>query len=282
MTMTLPSTPALECLHAELQEAWGAGTPSLEALGVLTRLADTLARSLFTLRTLTLRGFSNFKRSELRAYNEAHAFTLKKLFAHPSLPLDRVQLQVTDGLKVPYLEAHGVIRPLLDRLDITTVFDALQAYLAHYQDLRGEEFHTLTPATVDAHKRINRLDLKQVEAELRRVFGPLTRTHGPAIKYYPETKAVAATNQAYLACEPLFRQACDEQKRMQQIEQGFGALMPAINRLHHVDQSYAQALYHLIYAAAVQMDAYGVLLHELQRLEHGVVSDLAALSQQVL
>lgn len=270
MTMTYSAATTLAPLTVLLRpgvESVG-DDAGMEALAIAARMGDLFMRALYGFRTNVLHRFRDFRRSELRMVNEKQAVSLKALFANPAIPLDRILVPIPDGMQVPYLEAATALNDLQIELDLASTLDRLEKY---FDQTKAEgELSALTDDTRALQKAVGRLSKEQVEKQLRVCFNDERNERDVLASHViASSRELIQVNGRILTFERYFLDAVSVEKRITALEKKIDALVQALSTGGGVvDKEYCTALQGLITTAAVQLDMYGVILHEQQRVEH--------------
>lgn len=253
------SVVALERLDPTVN-AW----EGVEAFGLVVRIADAFTRLVNNFKTALMGFRRNFKRSELKAYHDSHAlafrqFTTTRWF-DPAL-----SVPIPAGMKVSYLQATTALESLHGTLDIGATVAALAEYFGSV-DKAG-----VLPPPAAVTRSVARLTMEKVEHALRGVFTSdrtLEVTLGSVVGSFDE---ILEVDKHILAYEQIFQKVDGICAELEHIEQAIDRLVTSLETSPTIDKGAVQGLYDLVRAASVQLDIYGVLLNECQRVEHNFV-----------
>lgn len=285
---TLLSTPglyaALEVLDGPVAALGRVSSPaqaSLEGFAVVTKVFDAFVRVLYNLRATSLGAFHDFRRSEARAYAESHVLALRQLFKNP-LPSLEVQVPIPDGMRGSFLETVDGLDGCLQRLKIADTLAAVEEYLAHYAKLEPAQYATLTLVTRQAAQRINKVTRTTMEEALRKLFDASHERTVPARAVIANAAELNRLHVRVLNFEQAYRDASAAAARIQTLEATVDGVIRDLGQLTTVDPRYVKELHGFVYVAATQLDLYGSVLAEMQRVEHNFVLALHAISEKNL
>ena len=285
--MTAPSSAAATIMlelrllkgSASALETYGDSDFAVEGLGIMTKIFDLFGRVLNNFKHNTLSLFKTVKRSELRAYVESHASSLKTLARQPDrIDLRTVQVPVPDGMAVPYKTATDVLLALYEQCRTQEVLALMTALLTKHQTLDPTQWPSLTGEIVRASIAAEHIHKETVQSELRKVF--VAQQHGrehPAVNVMGAavTDINALTHQM-LQFETIYEATAVVHAGMVKLDKVIDALVAAARMSSDtVSRSYLQQLADLVRVAAVQFDMHGVIIAEMQRVEHNYTIGLA-------
>lgn len=281
---------AHEMIHADLDRLDGllknyqVSEGSTESFRILTNIVDAFTRVIFNITRTVLGTFKNFKRSELQTYHDSHKVALARLFNATVFDFGDLKIATPNGMKTDYITAVNALESLYGTLDITTTLSGLLDYVRQYDKLTVDQYDTMTYMTKKLTASISKVTKQSVENTLRDIF-----TQGPDKPQYSTAKDVIASlddlkmlDEKILKYNQIFTYAAQNASTLAEIESRVDKLIGSVSNLKLISPSYLRELQNLLYVAAEQVDMYGVILHEQQRIEHNFVLALHTISQAYL
>lgn len=251
---------ALEHLYLTIEQYEDA----TEAFGFVIKIFDVFTRLVNNLK-VTLNPFrKSFKRSELRAYHESHVMMLSQLFKSKTFDAS-LQVPIPHGMKVSYIQATTVLEELYKTLDIETTINALSVYFTNV----SAAGHILP--TSDTLTTISKVTKDSVESQLRQVFTNDKTLEVPVGTVFSSFDEIKTVDTHILTYETIFQKVSDIYKKLESIEDIIDTLITGLEKQQTIDKPSVQALYQLVLTASIQLDMFGVLLAEFQRIEHNFV-----------
>jgi hypothetical protein len=239
-----------------------------EAFGFAVRLFDTFTRLLRNLKITLLGMNKTFKRSELKAYHDGHTLALRDFFKTRTLDYTRL-VPIPSGMKVSYADAVSTLDGLYQTLSIDTTISTLL-----------HDFQQMGTAPKDPRtttKEINRLSKAQVETTLRRLFSTEKTLDVPLGSVIASFETLVRLDQEILGYDAIFQHVPTICADIDKIEIAIDQVVTSLEKQSTIDKAYIAALYQLVRTASVQLDLFGVILAELQRVEHNFVVLLKSL-----
>lgn len=235
-----------------------------EVYQFVLRTFDTFTRIINNFKT-SLKGFNrNFKRSELLAYHESHPFMINQFFKTQQFNLD-LSVPIPSGMKVTYLHATTILETLYSTLDINSTITALQFYFSEVQAGRF-------PVTEDTTKLISKISKNDVEKTLRDIFNANKTMEVPLRSVIPSFDELIVVDHHILGYDTIFKNVETVCSALDVIEKIIDTHVTSIEtQTTPIDKVAVRALYQLVHTASVQLDMFGVILTELQRVEHNFV-----------
>lgn len=256
-------TVSLEQLERRLAQ-----TDATEAFGFALRLFDSFTRILRNLKVELLGMHKTFKRSELKAYHDSHQRILQSFFKASIIDYDLL-IPIPSGMKVSYHEVVDTLQSLYEKLNIVATTTTLLAYL--------KETAVTTKDPSATTKDINRLTKDQTESVLRRLFSSKKTYDVPFKSVIQSFEQLCRLDQDILRYDLIFQQVEKICVMIDQIETIIDRIVTKLENQATIDKPYVTALYQLVKTASIQLDLYGILLAEMQRVEHNFVLVLKAL-----
>jgi hypothetical protein len=269
----------LECLKQEIdgynpvQDLVGN-----EAFRIFTSLTDFTGRIISNLVGTLGRLSASFKRGEMEVYLGNYQSSMTQLFSLKTFNLDSIEVQIPDGLVVDYQTVVPGLILLADKADIAMVIQMTAAYLELYAKRDPSTYTSLTTETTAVATQIGKLDRVSVEKDLRKYF---VNHHGKnlvsAKKVFGSISNVEVIVQGVVAYSTYYRTIAKLYPAIKTIEGSIDVLIKHIDKTNIRDQNYLRAMHSFVFNLAVQLDMAGVIIHEMQRVEHNVVLGVEAL-----
>ena len=241
-----------------------------EAVGFLTRILDVFTRMVNNFRTV-LKGLRyKFKRSELRAYHDSHVHAYNHFvtlrYFDPSL-----SVPIPSGMKVSYLRATETLDSLYATLKIEDTIKSLLDYFTAVSKVG----RILPPETTTT--TINRLTRDGTEKTLQQIFTADKTLEVSLNTVISSFEEVVSVDNHILRYEVLFQKVDGICNDLDKIERLIDSIITGLEQQKTTDKTEVQSLYKLVYTASVQLDMFGVILAEMQRVEHNFVMVLRRL-----
>ena len=237
---------------------------STESIGFITRIFDTCLRMVNNFKTI-LRGFRHkFKRSELKAYHDSHIHAYKHFvnthYFNPSL-----SVPIPSGMKVPYIRAVETLDSLYTTLRIEDTVKALSDYFTSV----SKAGHILpTGATLSI---IGKLARDETEKTLQQIFTADKTLEVKLDTVISSFEEVLSVDERILTYETVFQKVDSICSELDKVEKLIDSIITGLEKQETTNKAEVQSLYELVYTASVQLDMYGVILAEMQRVEHNFV-----------
>lgn len=242
---------------------------SLEALGFFSRLLDRFSRiinnTIANLKSLSV----TFKRSELRFYHETHPRELADFMRNARLD-PNLYVPIPTGMRVSYRNAVETLTQLYTTLQIKTTVAALRSYI-HLSD------HDRLAQTLRVAQSIDHLTQEATQTALQRVFTSDHTLEVPLSQVIASRDDLKTVNAGILTFESNFNSVEGIVTQLQDIERGLDAQISNLEAQTKRNPQEIHDLLRLVRTASVQFDMLGVLLHEMQRVEHNFVHVLKKL-----
>lgn len=247
---------ALEHLQYELDDE-----AALEAYLFAHRALDTFGRLLSNLKTNLQHFNKKFKRSELAFFHDARRLLILHLDKLSYFD-EKLLVPKPSGMHSTYLYATTTLDALYTRIDILKSAELLKKYF--------EETVLADPEHITM--QINRITIPELSKTLNTVFDDQKTEEvalGAVVKNYAEVKLL---DRHILAFETYYRQAEKVVALLQLVEAAIDKHTQRLEAQRQaIDRKFLVDLHSLVRASAVQFDAYGVVLAEMQRVEHNFV-----------
>lgn len=262
---------ASETLEENVEACETASLPATEGLGIIYSLADFFGRIANNLKTYLIKGFKSFKRSELRAYTESHAASVRKVLKDKTIDLEGVKVNIPDGMKTTYPEVTAFLSDWQSQMDMATCITDTLTYLSNYSKLSIDEWDKLTRDTGALTKKLQMVSMKEIEKDLRKYFST-AHTSGKfkaevVIGSYVDLIEVHKTVEHF---ETSYMTASNIISSVDEIEVEIGKIVESLKQVT-VSTAYLKSFHGLISTLAEQLDMFGAFLDYAQRVEHNYV-----------
>ena len=236
-----------------------------EATSFIIKTLDFLIRHTNNFKTTMFNIHKSFKRSELKTYCESHVFAYNKFltsgYFDPSL-----LVPIPYGMKTSYHSAMITIDGLYRKLDINTTIKILYNYF-HEVEKTGQILQA-----EEITRSIHKLDKEQTEIELRKVFTNDRTLEVKLGSVFTSHDMVITVGKHILGYNTIFKQLENIYSDLSSIEKIIDKIITELeNKRDLRDMISIHSLYQLVKTASIQIDLFGVILGEMQRLEHNYV-----------
>lgn len=265
---------ALELMQSDIDALPDGVVSAEEALAILSPLFDVFGRLFYNAKVALTKGFSGFRRSELRAYHESHKHSLKPLLNNAALFID-YKVASPRGMTATYHETATVITDLFAKVDIKdTVKDSL-VFLMTLNNIDTKTLKDKVDAISKLATHINKVTRASVESELGRVFKTSNQLEDVSgTKVFGSSIGVTKAFEAILGFEHHYDQAQKMLKETDRIDAQLAEIITVLRSAGDVDTRFLKAMHSFVYNLAVQIDMYGALLAVCQNVEHAFVHAL--------
>jgi hypothetical protein len=261
-----------------------------EALGTFLRktvfgFVNVLGHILNTFKTNVFKGFKDLKRSELRYYHESNVLSVSRLLRADFNVFSELDIDFPDKMSATYLETSTNIDKFLNYMDMPTRIKAIYKHTSN----------TLQSAMTTAEDRnqlgatLTAMDFKLIDLakQFKTVDNCFKDTkhvkHKRFSKLFPKTGDVPATDTVLLKCEAHMQGVGKVYDDLTLIENEFEKLLEAIDKktITDINKETMQVLAAYCTAIARMCDMYGVVMQDLQRVEHNFVMVLKTLRKKL-
>lgn len=249
----------------------------------LFKSLDVFSRLFNNVIHVTLRSFKGFSRSEIRYYIESNPMMVKQIRKLSYIDIRTVKIPYPTGMKIGYKPALDTITNLLAPIDATALVLSAQRLVTQIQEqgfTNPELVHEVQCWTQD--NKI--LDRSVVTRSLKPIFSTTDTSiiELPFSKFFSNMNDFNYTLDNLVLCEKYYHQA----KKSYDNLTTMNSIVDKIITRFESDKSLitkdtAQILYEFLFTLAEQLDLFGALCNELQRIEHNFVLVCRALNSKV-
>lgn len=246
------------------------GQPALEGVGIIGKTVDLFSRFLFNFKTEVFGLLSKFKRSELRAYHESNPMKVRDVFLRvEKMNLSEFMVPVPDGMHGTYAQAVSLLTKLLAESQIEHTVSVLRNALdiftrVNYTHPDAEDVADLQQYTTE----LQCLSREDVQKRLGTVFTENRFTEARANSAFGNPREVMSVDAILLKSEKVFKAAMRTAGNAGQLEGKYSAIIDRVSRGKNMDVNFLRLFEAFLRQAALQLDLYGVIVHELLRVEH--------------
>ena len=259
--------------------------PAQEAIGAFTKIMDLVGRLVHNFSTTLTGLFKDVKRSQLRAYLESHTASMREVYRQDDrLNMSTIKIPVPDGMVSTYAAACDTLNSQYGGLQTRMVLITLETILQKHLSLDPTQWASLTGIITQASVTIDHAKQENVQAALRKVFvgnqHSQERTVADVVgKTMTDVRTVADN---VLKFESAYRDASASHGDLRKLDQLIGKVVDkAKTSGGDLPRDYLQQLADLIRVAAVQFDMHGVIMAEMQRVEHNFTIGIARIVDAV-
>lgn len=267
---------ALEFISQRISglESYNPEQAAVESFAILRHMENVLFRVIANFKTNLKANDKEFKRGELRAYQESNRGDMRSLFSEKKwVTLNPVEIPVSKALRAPYLITSEHVLDLLklsqyDRVifrmsgllhDLFTnnIPEAQKIEAAHVKLTQLWGTQGYVPNANDLKPYLVLEDRGTYNRQAHEVFGNLDEV----------TQTIAVANQY----ESYFAKTISDQTSLNTLEKYVDGLVNQLEHTGAIANTTLTALYDFLITFIHFLDAYGMFLQAAQIIEHGIV-----------
>lgn len=254
MYQSILSHVALEQLENNIQL-----NEAVEAYNFIHKTLDVFSRLIYNFKTYLLHFEKNsFKRSELRFFHESKKLGYSN-FLKKKCYIKDIMIPIPSGMKISYSQAVDILDDLFKKLDIQTILDTLLDYLNT----------TLSEDPSLIISKIKKLTKNELETNLNKIFSSKKTFDVPLHSVISSFTEIIELDQKILNYETVFKQVESVVEKLNQIENRIDKLIDQLEtQKESIDRKFIKNFHDLIQISAFQLDAFGVIITEMSRIEH--------------
>lgn len=248
---------------------------AVEGFAILRQLENVLVHAVTGFKTLVTKGWSDFKRSELRTYQDAHHGDVRAVLDQKNwITFSHLSLHITQALQAPFPHAAEHVAEMLKeaqyRQAITVMTQAIAACRSTGPDIQP---HIIAHWTSTLTKLWGSQGYVPTDAALRPyvVLSDRGLYDRNASDVFSSMSDVTATLTHILSYEVYFREAVTDQAPMTALEASVSALVDQTETIPHVSSAYLTELHRLVCTFSQFLSGYASFLQAAQLLEHSFV-----------
>jgi hypothetical protein len=260
--------------------------PSTENFKLLTNVLDLAIRTFHNIKISILKGFQDFKRSELKAYHESHVLAISSLYKNKRLSILNTSIPRPYNMIVTYGQALAIINDALTKLNMDNTLDIANGIISHLAiDLQGDslDYKKLIDRYNEATSKISKFNRQEIDVLIKSIISQDNKKtqsdEVPANTMFTSFTQIKDIDDSLLKYEPLFVKVAHISLDINNLEYQVNETIRHIVKFEKLDRDYLKSFHAFIYAFAVQIDTFGVLLNILQQIEHNFVITLARLTE---
>jgi len=246
------------------------GQPALEGVGIIGKTVDLFSRFLFNFKTEVFGLLSKFKRSELRAYHESNPMKVRDVFSRvEKMNLSEFMVPVPDGMRGTYAQAVSILNQLLAESQIENTVSVLRNAVDLFARVNYTNPDAADVADLGRYTTaLQCLSREDVQKRLGVVFTENRFTEARANSAFGNPRDVIAVDTILLKSEKIFRTAMRTAGDAGQLEGKYSTIIDRVSRGKNMDVGFLRLFETFLRQAALQLDLYGVIVHEMLRVEH--------------
>lgn len=256
---------ALEQLSLMIQE----DVPSVELYTIAHRLLDNLSRLLSNLKLNIKRTKGNFKRSELVFFHDSKGLLFKHLKSTKYFN-SHLEVDIPSGMMVGYNQAVTVLNLLYKQINIESTTKVLVDY---FNKNELSDPHSIVT-------KIDHITIDDLKSKLDRIFSNKKTDTVPLMSVIESHDTLLKIDEEILKWEDLFKESNHLYKLFEDLDKAIDKHINKLEDNKEIDKEFITELHLLVKTAAIQFDSYGVVLHEMQRVEHNFVLVLNKLTKE--
>lgn len=256
-----------------------------EGVNFLSSMGDLVTRLFFDLTSAITTLGKNIHRTELTAYYQSHKVSCDALIkAQLAIPrFNTIPLAYPHGMSSTYIEACDSLQKALAVISIDKTIDSLSLLtspLAHIRAAGKSEEPQLALLKKVHQYRLEMAKFgtrKDFEDLLKKVFTKSDLGSRSGKSLYPENGSLGRVLTIARGYATEYELAFKHRERIKQTEKNLDAFIDTMSGTSFVVKELVSGLYALLKDASWRISAYGVVLHEMQRIEHNVALDFKKL-----
>lgn len=256
-------------------ESFGEDIVTVEGLSFFKTLDTTVVKIFRSVSANLSRFGDDFRRSELRAYDDDHRSDVTKALSAIETLDKKILVAVPEGMVGTYDETASVLLKGFKSVDVKAVSALVKTFLA--------KANTIDPASGDAVSQFCResaLDIKTLQdlpkqtslKEVKSVFGKSRLMYRPLGRVFSSPIAGAkSAHRDILSFDRFFLEASRYKSQFEQITGDIAKILTKLELAPVVKTEFVQAIFSVLTGYTWMVDFYGVVLHEAQKVEHNYV-----------
>jgi tetrahydromethanopterin S-methyltransferase subunit G len=247
---------------------------------IITRIGNTFGSIFNTFVTITTKLHKTTKRGELKWYKESNLFTVKQIYKLSYTELVHVNLPIPRGMKSDYLEYTNTLESSLEYINMESTVRLLEMTIKDIHDTILEGNGDISQIIKNANNLIDNKVTAKIQKDMSKVDNPKykekEKTYGDLFKSTNEFNDLLAR---LIDMEKYYDQTNRIIKKLDTIEKYMQNIIDSKD-IEKVTKSDLQTLSNLAYTYAKSFDIYGMLVYNLQRVEHNFVECMKTIALQ--
>lgn len=240
---------------------------------MFARTVDMFSRLFKNIINVTLRMFKGFTRSEIRYYKESNPLYTKKIQTLNYVDIAKCKIVFPEGLLVPYADAFVCINKILAQSDTVKLLDEA-TLLLNRLDTEGYTNKSMLNELTAWSTKNTIYDIKSIGKDMNKIF--TTQRDKTDEKPFSELfKSMNDYNYVFnglLDAERYYHRAKTTYEKTEQFNDLVNTVVTKLERdTSLITKEAALILYDFVHTIAVQIDIFGAVCTELQRVEHNFV-----------
>jgi hypothetical protein len=250
-----------------------------EDLGRIVRsVADTFINLLNTFKTVSLKFYKDVKRGELKRYKESHNFTVNKALNLPYTKVVNLSMPIPRGMISSYIDYTNVLDTGITKMKM---METSSSYVSNIKLIHDEclvEEPNLSKQIQNAFNSYDKRLISSIERDMKKIDNPNNRTlEKPFGDLFKSMYEFSTLYNKLLQMESKYDEIPKVTKELDSIEQYLKNLTTNEDVLNNVTKKDIRGISDITYNYAKTFDMYGMLVYNLQRIEHNFVECLKAI-----
>ncbi len=258
---------------------------AVESFMLFRQLENVLFRIINNFTINITSGFKDFKRGELRAYQNSNHGDFRVLLKQNWMLLENTVITTPKAMKQFYSVSTKEVAYKLKQAKLGVTLDCITKCFAiksnditdqaanHFNETLTQLYkiwNTTDNNPIAAHDLIAYIDLKDRGQESR-----------PANEVFLDVTDIRNTVAIVGSYELYFSEIIDDRSVLAKLEKSIDALITNIEQNTAISSNYLNALHKLISVFSNYLDAYSEFIQAAQILEHGLVTSLKDLVKKI-
>lgn len=217
-----------------------------------------------------------FKRSEFVYFYDSNKNKLERYLSDTSVPLLDIPVPTPEGMDVPYLQAIQALISCKNEIQMVPYLKAVSSVVQILQD--GVEDGVIGQANAIISEFHPTETSKNVAAQLKAILSGRRMAAKSSREVFSSKEDISECIQQVLTFNETYHEMVDFKVTIDGVNEQFNALISMLERREkEFSRSTLQAVYTLVSGMAVYVDHFGVVAHEMQRVEHNFTTAVGIL-----
>lgn len=239
---------------------------------ILNRILNMFMHVLNTFKTNTLEFMESFRRSETRYFKESYAASFRGIMNAKYTEVARVPVNEPEGMVKPYEETIPKLRKLLDDVDLVNKVELIKDLVTSMYKQIGLNAE-IKGILDDTYKVIDQKVVDKQFKEYQSLFGKSKRKDADQVfgQNFKNMKSFDESIDHMLKAEIHFKQTKQIADGLDEITNLYNGIIRTVEEdLSKITTTDIKRLAQITRAQAVVFELYGVLTHDLSRVDHNV------------
>lgn len=246
---------------------------------IATKIYESFHKIFHNVIEVTLRSFRGFSRSEMRFYKESHPVLYKKILKLNYIDLRNIKIPYPTGMTSTYAQGFDLTTDILSRHDVLSTIQDANRIMERIDKTGFVDEGFLKEVQIwTSNKRI--YDLKKITVEMQHCFTTkfAKEETRPFKDMFKSMQEFSHVSEGLINSEKYFRMASKTFDHLMILDKTVDRVLEKMegdNQL--ISKEGTQILYDFLHTTAQQIDVYGAVCTELQKIEHNFVLVMANL-----